>query len=140
MGTAPRVVLDTNVVLSALLFRGGRLEGLRHAWQAGRITPLLSSALAEELIAALAYPKFRLTAPDREDLLADYVPYTQVVLPGGKAPRLPHCRDPGDLAFLELAALGKARYLVTGDKDLLAVAHGFRFRIVTPAVFIQDVC
>jgi uncharacterized protein len=131
-----RVVLDTNVVLSTLLFTGGRLEALRLAWQGGRIAPLLSSATAKELFTALAYPKFKLAPTDREELLADYVPYCQVVLSAKKPIKLPACRDPRDLPFLELAVAGKAGYLIAGNKDLLAVEHSFKFKIVRPAHFV----
>lgn len=56
------------------MFAGGGLEGLRLAWQGGRITPLLSSDTAEEPITALAYPRIRPSPTDGEELLADYVP------------------------------------------------------------------
>lgn len=138
MSRIPRVVLDTNAVLSALLFAGGRLSELRRAWQGGRFTPLVSASTAQELISALAYPKFGLSATEREELLADYLPYCSVVRRLRSMPRLPVCRDPADLPFLELAAAGKADYLVTGDKDLLAVEESLRFRIKSPAEFLKE--
>ncbi len=68
--TQPRLVLDTNVLLSALLFHDGSLSWLRHSWQSETIRPLASRDTAEELIRVLAYPKFHLTEDEREDLLA----------------------------------------------------------------------
>src|SRR5947207_420118 len=65
----PRVVLDTNVVLSALLFGAGVAGRVRVGWQSGRFVPLASAATARELVRVLAYPKFRLTAAEQEDLL-----------------------------------------------------------------------
>ena len=53
-----RAVLDTNVILSALLF-GGSTGGLVKAWQTGRFHLLLSRALLEEILRVLAYPKLR---------------------------------------------------------------------------------
>lgn len=53
----PRVVLDTNCVVSALLFSRGRLAWLRRAWQSGRVVPLVSRGTATKLIRVLAYPK-----------------------------------------------------------------------------------
>jgi hypothetical protein len=44
--------------------------------------------------------------------------------------RTPPCRDPSDVAFLQLAIVGKADYLVTGDKDLLSLSGRIRCRIV----------
>ena len=52
-----RVVLDTNVVLSALLFSGGGgAARLRQAWQSCRFSPFVSSATAQELVRVLGYP------------------------------------------------------------------------------------
>lgn len=59
MSAPPRVVLDTNVVVSALLFGGGAAAAVRAAWQAGRIAPLASTATAGELVRVLAYPTLR---------------------------------------------------------------------------------
>ena len=60
MTKPPRVVLDTNCLISALLFSKGQLSWLRHAWQNGRCIPLVSRATIEELLRVLAYPKFKL--------------------------------------------------------------------------------
>ncbi|TVP81925.1 PIN domain-containing protein [Thioalkalivibrio sp.] len=53
LSVRPRVVLDTNCIVSALLFSRGRLAWLRHAWQSGQFCPLVSRATAEELIRAM---------------------------------------------------------------------------------------
>jgi putative PIN family toxin of toxin-antitoxin system len=118
----PRVVIDTNLVLSALVFAGGRLEPLRQAWQAQRVLPLVSRTTAAELIRALAYPKFKLAAHEQEELLADYLPYCKTVRIPVPPPPTPPCRDAFDVPFLELALTGKADAMVTGDKDLLSLA------------------
>lgn len=126
-----RVALDTNVVVSALVFSGGRLAGLRAAWQSGRIQPSISRPVAEELIRVLQYPKFRLEVGERESLLGDYLPSCEVVPVKGNFPEIPECRDPHDRKFLELAFAGKADFLVTGDADLLSLADALPFGIVT---------
>lgn len=120
--TPPRVVLDTNVVLSALLFAGATASRLRAGWQSGRFVPLASKGTADELVRTLGYSKFRLSTAEREDLLADYLPWVQAVGIPEPPPDVPRCRDPGDVPFLQLAAAGKAKALVTGDRDLLALA------------------
>lgn len=122
MKAPPRVVLDTNVVLSALLFGGGPPAQVRAAWQAGLIVPLASAATAQELVRVLAYPKFKLTAAEQQDLLADYLPWVRVVRIPEPPPVVPPCRDSFDLPFLHLAIAGKAHALVSGDKGLLALA------------------
>ena len=63
MKAPPRVVLDTNVVLSALLFGGGAAARVRAGWQSGRFVPLASTPTAQELLRVMAYPKLRL-APE----------------------------------------------------------------------------
>lgn len=52
-------------------------------------------------------------------------------MPAGLA--VPHCCDPHDRPFLELALAGRADYLVTGDDDLLALTAVFVVPIITPA-------
>lgn len=131
MTRPPRTVLDTNLVLSALVFREGRLAALREAWQGRRVVPLVSRATAAELIRVLAYPKFKLSAEEREELLADYLPHCTTVRVPQPPPKTPDCRDPFDRPFLELAAAGRADYLVTGDRDLLSLAGRFVCPIVT---------
>lgn len=132
--TAPRVVLDTNVLLSALLFHAGSLSWLRAAWQAEAICPLASRETAAELIRVLLYPKFKLTVDEREDLLADYLPWCETVTAPAPA-GIPDCRDPLDRPFLELALAAKADALLTGDKDLLALTPNFSIPILTPRQF-----
>ncbi len=122
MKAPPRVVLDTNVVLSALLFGGGPPARVRAGWQSGRFVPLASTATAQELVRVLGYPKFRLSPAEQEELLADLMPWVEVVRIPVPPPRVPACRDPFDLPFLHLAIAGRARALVSGDRDLLALA------------------
>lgn len=120
-----RVVLDTNVVLSALVF-GDRTPGrLRHAWQQGALAPLVCTATAQELVRVLACPKFRLSSQDQEKLLADYLPYTETIQIPHSPPRVPECRDAMDLVFMQLAVAGLVKVLVSGDQDLLVLADEF---------------
>jgi putative PIN family toxin of toxin-antitoxin system len=132
--TPPRIVLDTNVLLSALLFHGGSLSWLRAAWQSKAIRPLAGRDSTAELIRVLGYPKFHLADDEREDLLADYLPWCETVTIS-RPPEIPNCRDPFDRAFLELALAADADALVSGDKDLLALASTFSVPILTPREF-----
>lgn len=130
--TAPRVVLDTNVLVSALVFRTGNPAALRVAWQAERIRPLASHETASELIRVLSYPKFQLTDIEREDLVADYLPWCEsITVPADIV--VPEVRDLDDRMFLRLALVGRADALVTGDDDLISLAESFPIAIVTPA-------
>ena len=137
MSSPPRVVLDTNVVLSALLFGSGPAGRLRAGWQSEAFTPLASTVTARELVRVLAYPKFKLAADEQGDLLADYVPWVRVVRLPDPPPSVPRCRDPLDLPFLHLVVSGKAHMLVSGDKDLLALAGS---RAPCPIMTVDAFC
>lgn len=126
-----RVVLDTNIVLSALLFSSGRLAWMRHAWQDQQLKPLACKETVNELLRVLAYPKFKLSAAEQRELLADFLPYTDVVELPTPWPDLPLCRDDKDQVFLVLAQVGKADILVTGDADILAMREAFPGLILT---------
>ena len=140
----PRLVLDTNVVLSALVFRTGHAGLVRRAWQSGLVLPLVSTPTAHELVRVLAYPKFRLSVAEQEELLADYLPYAETARIPNPAPTVPSCRDPFDEPFMHLAVAGRARVLVSGDHDLLSVAAEFEritaFNILSLAAFCQTHC
>ena len=125
MSAPLRVVLDTNVVLSALVFGAGTAGRLRLGWQQGAIAPLVSTATVQELIRVLAYPKFGLSRSEQDELLADYLPHTQAVRIPVPPPTVPKCRDPLDVPFMHLAVAGKAKVVVSGDKDLLVLADVF---------------
>ena len=142
--TSPlRVVLDTHVVLSALVFGGGQAGQLRRAWQAGAFVPLASAVTVQELVRVLAYPKFALTRAAQDELLADFLPYAQTVRIPQPPPPVPDCRDPLDVPFLQLAVAGQAQRLVSGDKDLLAVAQAFHqatgCRVTTLSALLSEI-
>jgi putative PIN family toxin of toxin-antitoxin system len=125
MNAPLRVVLDTNVVLSALVFGGAAAGQVRQAWQQGALLPLASTATVQELVRVLAYPKFRLSGEEQQELLADYLPHTETVRIPQPPPLVPACRDVFDAPFMLLALAGKAQVLVSGDRDLLAIAAEF---------------
>jgi putative PIN family toxin of toxin-antitoxin system len=128
-----RAVLDTNVLVSALLFNQGRLSWLRPCWQQGQLKPVLAEPTARELLRVLAYPKFRLQAADRERLLEDLLPWCESW--SAAIPSSTHrVRDSHDQVFLDLALAAGTLVLVSGDADLLALREVARpLQILTPA-------
>ena len=116
-----RVVIDTNCVISALLFSHQKMAWLRHGWQSGQIIPLVNKQTARELLKVLTYPKFKLAKAEQALLLADFLPYTETVSIQTTTNDLPIVRDQDDQVFLTLAVVGKAEVLVTGDNDLLVI-------------------
>jgi putative PIN family toxin of toxin-antitoxin system len=132
-----RVVLDTNVVLSALVFGGGLTGRLRKAWQNSDVIPLINTDTAQELMRVLTYPKFRLSPQEQTQLLADYLPYAQVIAMPETPPIVPECRDPYDVMFMRLARVGQADALVSGDKDLLTLAEAFKSMTGCPILSVE---
>lgn len=130
-----RVVLDTNVLISALLFTGISSE-LVSLWQEGRLTALLSREILDEYLRVLAYPKFQLSETEIKALIEeDLLPFVQVIKPGIRVRVVK--RDPSDNKFLECAVAGKANVLISGDKELLAIRHYRQVRIQTPSRFLE---
>lgn len=135
-----RIVLDTNVVLAALLWQGTPhhlLAALRQQHGAQLYT---STALLEELADVLSRPfaAKRLAAIDKtaRDVLADYVDAVELVEP----PPLPApvCRDPDDDEVLALALASRADLIVSGDNDLLVLQHFEAIPIVNAATALQQ--
>lgn len=115
---APRVVIDPRLLLASLLRSDGHATALRQAWQAGRIRPLVSPAMAQDLMRGLAYASFGLTLAQQHELLADFLPYAEVLRP----PTRPAAAGLGAPAWaaLELAVAGQAELLVSADPALQA--------------------
>jgi putative PIN family toxin of toxin-antitoxin system len=132
-----RLVLDTNVLLSGIAYPASVPGKILTAWRHGSVDVLLSAFILDELRRVLPRLTHRhgLTAAEIDDLVDVLSIQAEVIEP---LPRVePDLRDPDDQPVLVtlLAALktSGADYLVTGDKDLLAMAD--RHPIVTPAKF-----
>jgi putative PIN family toxin of toxin-antitoxin system len=131
-----RVVLDTNVVVSALLFTGTSSK-LVQLWQGGVITALVSRSILEEYLRVLSYPKFKLSEGDIRGLIQEeLLPYLEVVKIGRRLRVVD--RDPSDDKFVECAVAGKARVIISGDKDLLSIGRYRKTLIQSPAQFLEQ--
>jgi len=132
-----RIVFDTSVVLSAIVLQSSQLAWLRAHWSAGACAPLVSRDTVDELIRILGYRKFRLEEQRRNELLADYLPFCEIVEVSRKCSVV--CRDAKDQMFLDLAQSGKADSLVSGDRDLLVLAGRTKFLIESPEEYRRRV-
>jgi putative PIN family toxin of toxin-antitoxin system len=131
-----RVVLDTNALVSALLFSGVSSK-LVSLWQNGLIAPLLSREILDEYLRVLSYPKFALSEEEIKELIQEEIlPFAEVVKPKRRL-RVVR-RDPSDNKFLECAVAGKANVIISGDKDLLSLGRYRQIRIQSPAQFLAD--
>ena len=116
-----RVVIDTNVVVSSIVFRTGRLAWIRQALGSS-LTPVVSSETLEELVRVLAYPKLGLSVEQQKTALTFYMEHAEIHAEPRPRSKLPKCRDLNDEMFLRLAYAAKVDAIVTGDDDLLALA------------------
>jgi putative PIN family toxin of toxin-antitoxin system len=132
-----RVVLDTNVLISAVLSPLGKPFAC-FDWVIGNATLIVSRELLEELETRLARPKFRKYVDDarRRGFVSELgLSAMQVELSG----LVTACRDPDDNKLLEIAVAGRADCLVTGDQDLLVLDPFQGIPILTPAEFLTIV-
>lgn len=131
-----RAVLDTNVVVSALLFSGPPSR-LISAWQSGRLRPVVSAPILDEYIRVLAYPKFKLTNTEIRGLLEEeLIPFMETVT--AVPTNIPDLRDPDDAKFITCAVAAGVRWLVSGDDDLLNLHHVESVDILSVTAFLQQ--
>ena len=136
-----RVILDTNVLLGALISPHGPPDAIYRAWRATRFELVTSTAQLDELRRVSRYPKLRTILPAHR--IGTMVNNMQRALVLAALPPLPQgveVNDPNDAFLLAMALAGDADYLVTGDRraGLLQRGRIERTRIVTPAAFCAE--
>lgn len=147
--TPLHVILDTNCLVSALIFAHGKAGQLRLAWQSKQCVPLVCRETVTELIRVLGYPKFKLRQNDIDLLLADILPWTKIVASPllnktrqlcdkDDAIFMQRLRDRDDAVFIHLARANRTDFLVSGDRHLLELRTTFpALNIVSPAEFLK---
>jgi uncharacterized protein len=135
--TVIQTVLDTNVLVSSLLF-SGEMSHLVSSWKARKFLPVFSHDTFDEFRRVLAYPKFSFT-PQEIDALLQYevLPFCEVVDIEDEI--IGVCRDRADDKFLSCAVAAKADYIVSGDKDLLVLGNFRDIPIITVAAFQEKI-
>lgn len=132
-----RVIIDTNVLISFLLsVESLPGQAVRHILVHN--TPILSEETEKELFTKLLNPKFDryVNLAIRMEFFDTYVHRSEKVHPDIA---VSDCRDPADNKFLELAISAKADYIITGDKDLLALNPYQSIPIIPPKAFLEEV-
>lgn len=129
-----RVVLDTNVFVSAVFF-GGPPGKVLAAWRDGVIEVVVSREIVQEYVKVGERLSERFPGVDLGPALDLVAAVAELVA----APPLPSavCRDPDDDKFLACAMAANARYIVSGDRDLLAVSPYRGVTVVRPRDFIE---
>ena len=134
-----RAVIDTNVLVSGIIRPRGAPGAIVQALRDGRIVPILSRPMLEEVGAVLSRPrlqaKYGLDPAAVETVLRFLVTRGELVEPRIQIRR---CRDPRDDMFLEAAVSASADRLVTGDKDLLELGSIEEVAIVSARRMADD--
>lgn len=136
-----RVILDTNVLLGALISPHGPPDAIYRAWRAARFELVTSTAQLDELRRVSRYPKLKTLLPAHR--VGTMVNNMQRAIVLEQLPPLPDgvgTTDPNDAFLLAMALGGEADYLVAGDRRAGLQQQGSigRARIVTPAVFCSE--
>ena len=127
------VVLDTNVVLSAILF-GGKPRQVLEAALSGTIQLFVSEPMVEELQTVLQRPKFGVGARFVQTVISEVTAIAEWVEPKEQSEVVKD--DPADNRFIDCAVAAKADYLISGDNHLLKLRQWGKTRIVKVEDFI----
>lgn len=117
-----RAVIDTNLLISAVIVPKGLPNKLIRAWQKGRITLILSPRLIRELEEVSQRDKFKqyhLFNEQMAELINNIKAFAEIIISIPEEQLPIHSRDPKDDKLLSCALSAKADYLITGDEDLL---------------------
>lgn len=127
-----RIVLDTNIFISALISPGGHPDRLVDAWLRGDVTVVTSREQLAEIAGVLARDRMRkwIDQADADALLAHIETRAEII---DGLPRVSHASDPDDNVIIATAIAGAAVLLVTGDKShLLSLGEVEGIRILSP--------
>ncbi len=126
-----RIILDTNVLISALIVPEGAPSYLYQCWRRGRFTLISGEEQLDEFRRVTRHPRLeRFLDPATAGTMVNAVRALAALT--GPLPRVEASPDPADNFLLAMAVAGKADYLVTGGgKHLLALARHGNTRIVT---------
>lgn len=136
-----RVILDTNVLLGALISPAGPPDTIYRAGRAARFELVTSVAQLDELRRVSRYPKLKTILPaHRVGTMVNNMQRAIVLAPLPPLPDGIEARDPNDACLVAMALAGEADYLVTGDRRAGLLQRGSlgRTRIVTPVVFCAE--
>lgn len=129
-----RIVLDTNILISALLF-GGKPEMVLERVLAGHVGLVLSQDILDELEGVLRAKKFRYPVDIARSVVRELETLSEIVTPARTVAVVKE--DPYDNMILECAIEAKVDYVVSGDNHLLRLERFEDIPILTPAQFLE---
>ena len=134
-----KVVIDTNVLVSAIITQRGNAAKILKAWKNKKIKVIVSPKILEEIREVIFRPKIKRlsfwTDEQRKQLLEDLINISFLVPGSLKLRVIPE--DPPDDKFIIAAVEGKADYIVTGDEHLSKLGSYKGIKIVSPVEFIR---
>lgn len=129
------IVIDTNVIISALLF-GGKPQRVLERVLKGTVRMAMSKEMLDEIAGVLQGRKFRYPPKMAIAIVRELESISDLVVP---LRRIEAIRaDPHDNMVLECAVTAGADRIVTGDAHLLELKEFETIRIVAPAQFLED--
>jgi putative PIN family toxin of toxin-antitoxin system len=133
--TRPKIVIDTNVFVSAHLIPNGNPAKAIDFWAEDRYELILSKPITEEIIKVLHRKEIKVERIER--LLSLIFQKATIVAPEKEISVIKN--DPDDNKFLECAVSGGADYIVSGDKHLLDLREYEGIKILTPKWFLEEI-
>ncbi len=128
-----KVVLDTNIYISGLLFPGNARKILKLAIE-NRVHAFISDPMLRELSDVLRREKFKLLEEQILEFIREVKNITALVVPEQQIVGI--CRDSKDHILLECAVKAKADYIISGDKDLLVLKEFLGTKIIFPEEYL----
>ena len=133
MGEGEKVVIDVNVFISAFGW-GGTPFKIIELLEKGEIRNCISEEILTELCRAVDYPKLAFPYELQTNIVEFILVYSDIFV---IKKHIEVALDPDDNKFIECAMAANAKYIITGDKDLLSMKQYKSIKIVTPDAFLQ---
>ena len=134
MGKVTKVVIDTNVFISAFGW-DGKPEAILNLLEEGAVINFITQEIFEELKRVVSYPKLKFSSTLQTKILEFVFSYSRFVNSGNPVSLINE--DPDDNRFIECAQSSNAVFIVSGDPHLLRLGAFEGIRIVSPAEFIE---
>ena len=129
-----RIVLDTNIFISALGWKGGNEYNIVKKCFKKELILICSPEILEEFKIVSLRPKFRFSPEEIDEFISALIEASEIVEPEEQLKII--VSDPADNKFLDAAVAGKAKYIISGDKHLLDLKEFKGIKIIRPADFL----
>lgn len=134
-----KVVLDTNIFISAALISQGAPAKIIDAWEKSKFWLIVSASIIDEFRTVIFYDRIRKRCPKNDQEINEFIKKVQKsgIETPGKLNLLVIEKDPTDDKFIIAALEGNADYIVSGDLHLLELGSYENIKIVSPKEFVE---